>query len=217
MNLHAIVKKWYIIIICAVLCAFGLYFEKSKVTTVIPQTGDMTYIRVVQFHTVPVFTANQTSTEIDLTTLMKTWSNLNDLESQIEAHYDMRKLNATWYKMADSQKMKWLGDHFRVQKIGPGLYELIIQFSKKDAKDSQYIKNNETELMDIYMSYVSRTSKLVTNDTELDIIKEVQKVNEDQVISKSTIEKKYAVIGFILGALVGVIIIMVLSARRQHH
>lgn len=215
MSLQAIIKKWYIILICAVLCASGLYFEKSRVTEIIPQTGDMTYIRVVRFQQVPVFRADQTSREIDLTNLMKTWSSLIDLDSQLESNFNMQKFNATWNKTAESQKMKWLDEHFRVQKIGPGLYELIIQFSKKDAKDSQYIKDNESKLMDTYMTYVSKTSALVTHNTELSIIKEVQKINEDNVATKSTIEKKYAVIGFILGALVGVVIIMVWDTRKR--
>jgi hypothetical protein len=217
MSINAIVKKWYIVLTCALLCAFGLYFEKSRVSTIIPQTGDMTFIRVVRFQTMPIFTANQTSTEIDLTTLMKSWSNLNELESQLEHNFDIKKFNATWEKTNDSQKMKWLSNHFRIQKIGPGLYELIIQFSMSDAKDSQYIKENNTNLMNTYMAYVSKTSALVTSDTEIDIIKEVQKVNEGQVVSKNTIEKKYAVIGFILGALVGIVIIMVMNARKQYH
>lgn len=215
MTLQTVMKKWYIIIICAILCAGGLYFEKSRVTSTVPQTGDMTYIRVVRFQQVPTFTTNQTSSEIDLTNLMKTWSSLTDLDSQLESNYNMEKFNATWYKTAESQKMKWLAEHFRVQKLGPGLYELIIQFSRKDAKDSQYIKDNESKLMDTYMTYVSKTSALVTHNTELSIIKEVQKINEDNVATKSTIEKKYAVIGFILGALVGVVIIMVWDTRKR--
>ena len=108
-----------------------------------------------------------------------------------------------------------MGEHFRVQKIGPGLYELIVQFNKNDAKDSQYIKEHEVKLMDTYMAYVSQTAKLVTDDTSLTVLKEVQKINEDQVTSKNAIIKKYAIIGFVLGALVGIVIILGWDARNQ--
>lgn len=215
MNFQSIIKKWYVILICAIVCASGLYFEKSQIHTVVPQTGDMTYIRVVHFNTVPVFTANQTSTEIDVTNLMKAWSNLTELNSQIEANFDMSKMNAEWDKTADSQKMKWLGEHFRVQNMGPGLYELIIQFTKQDAKDSQYIKENSADLMDAYEAYFSKSAALVTNDTSLKTVKEIQNINEDKVVSKENIEKKYAVIGFILGALVGVVIVMAWNAKKH--
>lgn len=215
MSWRAIIGKWYIILICAILCAGGLYFEKSQVHTIVPQTGDMTYMRVVKFNTVPVFTVNQTSTEINMTHLMQAWSNLTDLDTQIEANFDMNKMNAEWGKTADSQKMKWLGEHFRVQNMGPGLYELIIQFSKKDAKDSQYIKDNSAGLMDMYEAYFSKSAALVTNDTSLKTVKEIQNINEDKVVSKENIEKKYAIIGFILGALVGVVVVMAWNAKKQ--
>lgn len=215
MNFRSIIKKWYVILICAVICAGGLYFEKSQVHTIVPQTGDMTYIRVVKFNTVPVFTVNQTSTEINMTHLMQAWSNLTDLDTQIEANFDMNKMNAEWGKTADSQKMKWLGEHFRVQNMGPGLYELIIQFSKKDAKDSQYIKDNSAGLMDMYEAYFSKSAALVTKDTSLSTVKEIQNINEDKVVSKENIEKKYAVIGFILGALVGVVIVIAWNAKKR--
>lgn len=215
MNFRSIIKKWYVILICAVICAGGLYFEKSQIHTVVPQTGDMTYIRVVKFNTVPVFTTNQTSTEINVTNLMKAWSNLTELDSQIEANFDMSKMNAEWDKTADSQKMKWLGEHFRVQNMGPGLYELIIQFTKQDAKDSQYIKENSADLMDEYEAYFSKSAALVTNDTSLKTVKEIQNINENKVVSKGNIEKKYAIIGFILGALVGVVIVMAWNTRKR--
>lgn len=215
MNFQSIVKKWYVILICAIVCASGLYFEKSQVHTVVPQTGDMTYIRVVRFDTVPVFTANQTSTEINMTNLMKAWSNLTELDSQIEENFDMSKMNANWDTVSDSQKVKWVGEHFLVQNMGPGLYELIIQFTKQDAKDSQYIKENSIALMNLYENYFLKTSTLVTKDTRLSTVKEIQNINEDKVVSKENIEKKYAVIGFILGALVGVVIVMAWNAKKH--
>lgn len=215
MNFQSIIKKWYVILICASVCASGLYFEKSQIHTVVPQTGDMTYIRVVRFNTVPVFTANQTSTEIDVTNLMKAWSNLTELNSQIEENFDMNKMNADWNKISDSQKVKWLGEHFRVQNMGPGLYELIIQFTKQDAKDSQYIKENHIALMNLYENRFLKMSTLVTKDTSLSTVKELQNINEDKIVSKENIEKKYAVIGFILGALVGVVIVMVWNAKKH--
>lgn len=215
MKLQTIIKKWYIILICAVLCAGGLYLEKGRVNTIVPQTGDMTYIRVVKFNIVPSITINQTSEEIDLTNLMKAWSNQINLESQLESAYDMDKMNPKWDTTAESQKMDWLGTHFRIQNMGPGLYELIIQFSKQDAKDSNYIKDNNQLLMDTYETYFLKTARMVTDDTKVSTIKEVQYLDEPNVVPIATIQKKYAVIGLILGILLGVVIVMILDARTE--
>lgn len=214
MNFRVLLKKWYIILICALLCAGGLYIEKNQVTNVIPQSGDMTYIRVVKFESVPIFAENQTSKEINLTNLMRAWSNLVDLETQLVNNFDMTKLNANWGKNSDSQNLKWLGEHFRVQNMGPGLYELIIQFNKKDGKNSQYIKENHALLMDLYESYFTNTTQMVAVNTKVDTLKEIEKVDEENVISKENVAKKYAVIGFILGSLLGVVIVMVWDVKK---
>lgn len=215
MKLKIIIKKWYIVLICAILCASGLYFEKSKVNTIIPQTGDMTYIRVVRFDTVPVFTVKQTGEEIDLTNLMKAWSNQTEFESQLESNYDMNKMNAEWDTLAESQKMNWMGTHFRVQNMGPGLYELIVQFSERDSKDSKYIKDKSQSLMDAYETFFIKTASMVTNDTKIKTIKETRHLDEANAIPVATIQKKYAIIGLIFGTLLGIVIVMVLDVRKE--
>lgn len=210
-----IVKKWYIILICAVVCSGGLYFEKNRVAPVIPQTGDMTYIRVVKFDRVPTFTVNQTSKEIDMTDLMRSWSYLVVLQDDLEEKITLKKLNPEWSQTADSQKMRWMGEHFRVQHLGPGLYELIIQFTKKDAKDSQYLAENHDMLMDMYMSFFKQSASMVTDNTDLNIVKEVQQIDVDKNATKSGVEKKYAIIGFILGALIGLVLLVVWTGRKK--
>lgn len=69
--------------------------------------------------------------------------------------------------------------------------------------------------MNLYENYFSKTATLVTKDTSLSTVKEIQNINEDKVVSKENIEKKYAVIGFVLGALVGVVIVMAWNAKKH--
>ena len=49
----------------------------------------------------------------------------------------------------------------------------------------------------------------------MNTVKEIQNINEDKVVSKENIEKKYAIIGFILGALVGVVVVIAWNAKKQ--
>lgn len=219
MRVQMFIKKWYIILICAVLCAAGMYYEKSRVNVVVPQTGEMLYIRVVKFNSIPLFEANQTTKEIDITKLNDSWSHMSGLEARIEKKFDIQKLNPKWNDIDDKQKRTWMGEHFRIEHIGPGMYELIMQFSDKEAKDAKYIKENSGELMDEYMESLSEITSLVTSNTKLRTIKEVNEINDGKVALKSTIEKKYAFVGFFLGGLVGIVIIMAYDARKRlvHH
>ena len=214
MSWKAVIKKWYVILLCAILCAGGLYFEKSRVNTVIPQTGNMTYVRVVRFDTVPVLIGYQTSTEINMMNLSKSWPYLSDLEKQLETEFSMPKLNAKWAKLTGSQKISWVAGHFRIQYLAPGLYELIVQFQKDDLKDAEYIAENSMRMLDAYEKHFIAISEEVTKDTKISRVKEFENVDTSEPVTKESIEKKYAIIGFVLGALVGVVIIMTWDARK---
>lgn len=216
MSFQQILKKWYIILFCAIICAAGLYLEKSVVNPPIVQSGDMTYIRVVKFNTVPVFTAGQNSNEIAMDDLMKAWPNLSDLIMQLDQSYEMEKVDKQWKTLSQTKKFDWVNNHFRTDNIGPGMYELILQFPKKDPKDPQYLAKNINRLLDDYESYFQKTSSLVTNDTNLTTVKEFQLNDDQDAPTQTQVEKKYAIIGFILGALVGVVIVTVWNKRKEH-
>lgn len=215
MSLNSIVKKWYVIFLCALLGAGGLYFEKKQVVPAIPQTGDMTYIRIVKFNQVPAETLKDTSLEIKMDALVKSWPNLSVLANEIDDHIDMQKLNPKWETMAQPQKFDWLTQHFRINWIGPGMYELIFQMKKDEAKDAEYVKTNHEKLMGDYENYFRESAGMVTNDTSLTTVKNFELVDEAGMPTTQQIEKKYAIIGFVLGALVGVVIVMVWDARKR--
>ena len=215
MSLNSIIKKWYVIFLCALLGAGGLYFEKKQVVPAIPQTGDMTYIRVVKFEQIPTETLMGTSTEIRMNALVNAWPNLSSLTTRMDNHVEMQKLNPKWTDLAQSQKFKWLTGHFRVNWIGPGMYELIFQMKKDEAKDAEYIKTNHEKLMGEYEDYFRESAGMVTNDTSLTTVKNFELIDEVGMPTTQQIEKKYAVIGFVLGALVGVVIVMVWDARKR--
>lgn len=215
MTLKSIIKKWYIILLCAVLCAGGLYYEKSRVAPVALQTGDITYIRIVKFDQIPTETLKDTSVEIKMDGLVKAWPNLSVLTKRLDNNINMQKLNPKWNDMAQSQKFNWLVNHFRINWVGPGMYELIFQMKKDEVKDVEYIKKNNEKLIEEYKKYFQESASMVVNDTNLTIVKNFELVDDEGMPTVQQVEKKYAVIGFVLGALVGLVIVMVWDARKR--
>lgn len=215
MNLRVLIKRWYVIWICAILCSSGLYYEKSKIVPIIPQTGDIKYIRIVKFHEIPTETLKDTSVEIKMDALVKAWPNLSMLTSGIDDHLDMQKLNPKWGTMTQSQKFGWIEDHFHSNWIGPGMYELIFQMKKDEAKNAEYIKKNNDRIIEEYENYFRESAGMVTYNTSLTTVKNFELIDEVGMPTTQQIEKKYAVIGFVLGALVGVVIVMVWDARKR--
>lgn len=57
---------------------------------------------------------------------------------------------------------------------------------------------------------------MVASDTSLTTIKEFGLVEDAGTPTPKQVESKYAIIGFILGALVGVVIVMVWDAGKRY-
>lgn len=206
-----ILRKWYVILICAVLCAGGLYIEKEKIHPGVPASGDMTYIRVVQFEEIPMLAGQ----EIVVDKGLYAWPNLTKLKDKLELSFDMSKLDSGWDVMKTSQKFSWEGGHFRANKISPGTYELIVSFSKMDGKDEVYIKENADKFLDIYESYFQTVATLNIPNAELKTIDHYSLIENDFTTNREDIGKKYAIIGFVLGCVLGVALVTVWIARKK--
>ena len=197
--------------ICAVLCAGGVYLEKEMMHPGIPASGDMTYIRVVQFEDVPMM-AEQ---EIVVDKGLYAWPNLSKLKDQLESSFNMSKLNSDWGVMKTSKQFSWEGEHFGSTKIGPGTYELKVSFSKIDRKDEAYIRDNSDKLLDIYESYFQKVAAVNIPNVELKTIDYYSLIENDFNSSREGIGKKYAIIGFVLGGMLGVALVTVWNAKKK--
>lgn len=206
-----IIRKWYVIMICAVLCAGGVYLEKEMMHPGIPASGDMTYIRVVQFEDIPMM-AEQ---EIVVDKGLYAWPNLSKLKDQLESSFNMSKLNSDWGVMKTSKQFSWEGEHFGATKIGPGTYELKVSFSKIDRKDEAYIRDNSDKLLDIYESYFQKVAAVNIPNVELKTIDYYSLIENDFNSSREGIGKKYAIIGFVLGGMLGVALVTVWIAKKK--
>lgn len=206
-----ILRKWYVILICAVLCAGGLYIEKEKIHPGVPASGDMTYIRVVQFGEVPMLSGQ----EIVVDKGLYAWPNLTKLKAQLESSFNMSKLDSGWEVMKTSKKFSWEEEHFRANKISPGTYELIVTFSKRDGKDEAYIEENAGRLLDIYESYFQKVAAVNIPNVELKTIDHYNLIENDFTSSREGIGKKYAIIGFVLGGMLGVVLVSVWIAKKK--
>lgn len=74
---------------------------------------------------------------------------------------------------------------------------------------------NHEKLIEEYENYFREAAGMVTNDTSLTTVKNFELVDEVGMPTAQQIEKKYTVIGFVLGALIGVVIVMGWNARKR--
>lgn len=202
-------SKWYVVLICALITSGLLYVEKSKVNPSVQQTGDIIFTRTVKFNKVPTFTEGQTTTEINLSKIMKMASSQEYMIKMLEDNFRTSKLDKSLDKMSNLNKLIWVDKHFYVEKVGPGVYELVMKYSRNDPKDAEYIIDNSTALIETYEKAFQESAKMLTPDTSFAEIKKYDIIENISTNTESNINKKYAIVGFVLGALIGIVIVMV--------
>jgi hypothetical protein len=84
-----------------------------------------------------------------------------------------------------------------------------MKYSRNDPKDTKYIIDNSTALIETYERAFRESAKIVVSDVSFNEIKKYDIIENISRNNKSDFHRKYAVIGFALGALVGIIVVMV--------
>lgn len=214
-NVKKILSKWYIVLLCAIVTSGMVCFEKNKINPSVKQTGDMIYTRTVRFQKVPTYTMGQTTTEIDLSKIMKMVSNQENMMKLLESTFIIKKLDSTVDKMNDINKLKWINKHFYAEKVGPGVYELVMKYEKNEPKDAEYIESNNQALMDAFENCFQNSATLLVDDASLTTVRNYKVLEELSPNVENNFNKKYAFIGFVLGALIGIVTVMVWNVYHE--
>lgn len=213
--LKYITSKWYVVLICAILGSGVLYVEKSQVAPSVAMTGDQLYTRLARFEPLPIATIGNGAEEIDLTDMLASKRVLNAFINDTGAQLDFEKLCTGWHNLSLLEKTTWIGKHISVTRVGVGVYEMEIQFVATDARDAAYVEENSGLMMDILGQTVEDETAAQTGNAKLVTVEEKNFVDMKEAVSQGSLQKKYAIIGFILGALVGLSVCAVLSLRRK--
>ena len=211
--LKYILKKWYIVLLCALIGAGVLYIEKAKVAPSVAVNGNLLYTRVVKVEPVPYVTYGGTSKEIDLLGISSSWRAANTFANDLENNLDMEKLCIGWKNLNKTDRMNWIGRHVRIINVGPGLYEMEMQFAETDGKDTTYIEENSAKLMDSFLETFIKTASPLMGDSKMMVIDNFNLSDTRQEVTQAGLQKKYIIVGLVLGALAGAAILALLSLR----
>ncbi|MBO6291994.1 MAG: hypothetical protein J6N51_07045 [Selenomonas sp.] len=213
--LKYIVRKWYVVLLCAVLGAGILYVEKGSVAPPAVVNGNLLYSRVVKFEPVPYVSYGNTTQEAELAELLNSWRSMYTTYTELEEKLDIEKICAGWKRLPMIDRANWMEKHLQVVSAGPGAYELEIQLSDTDAKDTAYVEENHLKIMDAFTESVRKTSAPVVGGSELKVVEDFRLVDMHHEAAQAGVQKKYVIIGFVLGALAGMAVLAVFSLRKK--
>ncbi len=210
-----VLKRWYVILLCAVLGAVALYYEKGIAQPPVPESGEMVFIRIMQLDEIPMLGDASYGNEIDVVRIMYTWPNMADFLSRLEERFEMKRMHAEWDTMKTEQKFKWDSDHFILEHVGPGTYEITAKFPQKDPKDGVYVWENGDRLLDSYQEYFQEKVTMVIPNGNLRVLKNYSHADENENVDRGQISKKYGIIGFVLGGMVGLAAVTAWISRKK--
>lgn len=226
-----IIKKWYIVLICAVIGAGALFVEKSIVSPVIADTirqNDIYYTAVIHFTNPIPKTAissdernpekeNGIEHEVTIKYPILMFSNKQKFLDQTESAFDYEKLSKDWSKKSVTEKFDWMGHHLEANYFAPGTYEVVFKIPAMEAKDDEYIREIGDQYLDAYMNYVKECSRLVYDNPEFVVTDRYNLFShkENDMATVQSVKKKYAAAGFVLGGFLGTAVLAVLSLRKK--
>ena len=210
-----IFKKWYIVVICALIGAGIMYMEKASIVPSVAVTGDQIYARLIRIDPVPVVKLGDTTVETDICNIAGTKIAWVSFLTTLEHNLDFEKISKGWKNLKQADKFNWLGRHIGVKHVGVGQYMLEISFTSTDAKDAVYVDEQSTQMMNILADTIEKEASGVTGGAKFITMENYNLSDTHEEVTQGELQKKYIIIGFVLGALAAVAVLAVFSLRRK--
>ena len=131
-----------------------------------------------------------------------------------ENKYDFSKLEQKWEKLESSKKYEWFDKHLYTGDMGNNTYEIVLLFKSGEAKDAKYVIENSDSILDDYSLHVQKEASILMDKPEIIKLSAFSSIDDSQNVDPSILPKKYAIVGFILGAFAGTAILCVLALRK---
>lgn len=211
--LSSLKNKWYIILLCALVCSGMLYYEKTKIMPVVPVAGEQTFTMLVKFEGPQPILYDGKS---DITPLVRTWSFFDSFLRDVEKKYDFQSYANGWAKFTPTNRYGWVDSHFRITPIAANTYELVLNFPVRDAKDRKYVELHGGALLEDYSQHIARIVPSVFEKKEMKVLDRYHLFQNVEVVTANDLGHKYMIIGFVLGGLAAVSVISILSLKNYN-
>ncbi len=203
------------ILFFAFVCAIALAAEKYFTSDFMVQSGDFRVTAIVKIDDPE--SQNHPYEELDYSRLFATNSNIKRIlvENEKTGKYDFTQIYGNWEGLNETQKYTWLRGHFRTSSARNGILEFDIAMKENEPKDVVYLMDKADALMDDFIKQSEKTLQSVRPGAKIEVASKVI-ITPDRVnLPKNKLIGKYAIIGFILGAGLAMLILLVRRIGRR--
>ena len=199
--------KWWVIILCGLICAGLMVYEKKNSDYVL-QTGDTWVVDAVKLYGF--------AEDFKLEKFITSYVFLSVFLSETQVKYDYTKYAADWNKFSELEKYEWLKKHIFISNFGKGIYEITFFAGKNDLKNHEYFTSSAENLISELIRIAN--NKIVEFDSGVKIhLVHTFKMRTDSIkMEENQVEKKYALTGFVLGVILSACILSVSTIREKN-
>ena len=130
--------------------------------------------------------------------------------------FDYQKLNGNWNSLNDLSKLIWLKKHLIVESFEHNVYVFSFNVEASDPHDYDYVKDNAARFLDAYVEFARRECSKA-GIGELVMVERVELIPDSTTVTRRQLVFKHAIIGAVIGLLVGLIVVFGLSKRAATH
>lgn len=206
-----LIKRKYIILILSGIF-FSLLFMGFKYVTgssyTIAPKGDVEIAKTIKLENY--------SDRYDILRYDKYLSSSAFLHSFYESskeNYDYDKLSPGWSNKTQSEKMQWLNKHIIVTYFGAGRMEAKLSIKRSEPINLQYIKENGEKFLDDFINFANDKDPF----GQYEIVNSEISIPEGLVVSSKKVILKYGIIGFVLGIVFMLTIILVWNMYKGNY
>ena len=215
---NTIMNKITTILLCGILCAGLLVIEKVFFTKFSIQVGGP----VTGEYIVSVVDAKDRSNpkkQLNYPAVMHSDANLADFIKLLEKerHFEFVKLNPNWVRLTDVQKRQWLRQHVRIQNYQGNNFRIVYNLNQREVYDLAFLQKNSSVFMDSFIQQTNRTVKKIKPGTDIKVVKQNFSYPKELPLNRNDVLIKYGIIGFVLGSLFSMLLVLVPVLRKQDH
>ena len=194
---HIILEKFKYICIVGFLCAIIAGGCKYCFTPLVSYDGSFKYTRLI--HINDNKKVSNPYIEFNYQGVLNTDGNYVAFLKTAESSYNFSKINSSWQRLNQQDKIKWLRRMISFNNFRNDTYEVIFNLPANSILDLSYLKKNISSLMDVFVSQGKQLIGKIKPDTDIETVSETLLLPREIVNNKKSIAFKYSAYGFIAG------------------
>ena len=131
-------------------------------------------------------------------------------------HFDFTRLVSNWKRLNDQAKIKWFQTHTNVYPNG-NIYTIYFFLNKKELPDLAFLQQYANQFIHIITKHNVSCIQKARPNTTVTVLGTQLLLPKEVEVKKSDTLFKYGVIGFVLGALLATLIMLVRGLRGAYH